>query len=90
MCIGLRSFTWWMVMWYLISFLFFFPVTVYFNNVAPSQMNATTFSDIMRGAPFWLSLTFVCGLILLPYYAVHCIWYRFLYPEFLPADKKDI
>ena len=74
--------------WYLLSFLLFMPMTVYFNDVLDgSQMYMSTFSEFMHAPSFWLSLTFTCGLVVLPYYAVHCIWHILLYPEFYQQDQ---
>ena len=85
MCLGTRNWTWWMVGWYVFSFFLYFPVTVYLNNIMLSSgVSMGTFSELMRSAPFWLSLVFTCSLILLPYYIVHVVWYRVLYTEFLP------
>ena len=90
MCIATRNWTWWMVSWYAFSFLLYFPVTVYLNNLMlDSGIYMGTFSEVMRTAPFWLSLVFTSSLLLLPYYVVHVVWYRFLYPEFLPNSKPE-
>jgi hypothetical protein len=89
MCIATRNWTWWIFAWYIFSFLLYFPATVFLNNVTLSSgIFMGTFSEVMRTAPFWLSLVFTCSLLLLPYYAVHVIWYRFLYPEFLPNKSE--
>lgn len=85
MCIGTRNWTWWMVGWYFLSFFLYFPVTVYLYNISRSSgAYRGTFKELMRSAPFWLSLVFTCSVILLPYYIVHVVWYRVLYIKFLP------
>jgi hypothetical protein len=49
MCLGLRNYTRFMSIIYIISFLLFFPLTVYFNDVIEgTQMYLTTFNDILR------------------------------------------
>jgi hypothetical protein len=37
MWIGTRGRTWWLIMWYIISFLLFFPVTTFLNDVVLSS-----------------------------------------------------
>ena len=37
MCIGARGLTWWLIMWYVISFLLFFPVTTWLNDGVPTS-----------------------------------------------------
>lgn len=68
---------------YLISFLMFMPLTVYFNDVLEgSQLYMMTFSEVMSGPLYWLSLTVTCAVVLLPYYGVQQWWNVILYPEF--------
>ena len=72
---------------YIISIFLFFPVGVYMDNAdntGPTYL--TDFGEINHAQPFWLSMTFTCSLIVLPYYAVHTIWYAYLYPQFLPKE----
>jgi hypothetical protein len=79
--IEMRHHSFFMICIAIISFLLFMPMTVYFNDVIPGgMMYLTTFTEIMHGPVFWLSLTFVCGLILLPFYGIHCIWHLLTYP----------
>ena len=88
MCIATRNWTWWMAGWFAFSFLLYFPATVYLNNIMlDSGIFMSTFSEVMRTAPFWLSLVFTSSLLILPYYVVHVVWYRILYPDFLPKNN---
>lgn len=83
LAIGTRRHTLWLSFWYLVSFLLYMPLTVYFDDVIDgSYMYLSTFNEYLKEPSFWLSLTFSCGVVLLPYYAVHCVWYTMLYPEY--------
>jgi len=92
LCIATRNFTWWIAAWYILSFFLYFPVTVFLNNVTlTAGIFMGTFSEVMRSAPFWLSLVLSSALLLLPYYVVHVVWYRLIYPQYLPdpLSKKS-
>ena len=85
MFLGARHLSWWLIMWYVISFLLFFPVTVFLNNVVLSSgIFLSTFQFVMQSATYWLSTVFCSSTMLLIYYIVHVVWYQILYPEFLP------
>ena len=86
--VGSRHLTWWLMMWYVISILFFFPLTTFLNDsVVSSGIHFSTFKFVMRSATYWLSTVLTSSIMLLAYYAVHVVWYQFLYPEFLPKQE---
>lgn len=88
LCIGSRSLSKFLIMMYVISFLLFFPLTTFLNNSALSSgIYLSTFKYVMRSATYWLSVVLTSSILVLTYYAVHVVWYQFLYPEFLP--KQD-
>lgn len=88
--IGTRTHTLWLSLWYLLSFLLFMPMTVYFNDIVEgSYTYMSAFNEYLREPGFWLALTFSCGVVILPYYAVHCIWYTMAYPEFYQKANKQ-
>jgi magnesium-transporting ATPase (P-type) len=88
MWIGTRGKSWWLIMWYVISFLLFFPVTTFLNNVIVSSgIFLSTFNYIMQSATYWLSLVLTSSTMILIYCGVHAVWDLNLYPEFLPKQE---
>lgn len=76
MWIGARHLSWWLMMWYVISILLFFPVTTFLNNsVLSSGIFMSTFQFVMQSATYWLSTVLTSSIMLLCYYAVHVVWY---------------
>ena len=76
MVLGARHLSWWLIMWYVISFLLFFPVTVFLNNVVLSSgIFLSTFQFVMQSATYWLSTVLCSSTMLLIYYLVHFLWY---------------
>lgn len=68
MFLGTRNWTWWMAGWYAFSFLMYFPVTTFLNDIThESGIYRGTFSEVMKSAPFWLSLVLTTSVILLLY-----------------------
>jgi hypothetical protein len=89
MWIGTHHFSLWLIIGYIISFLLFFPLTVFLNNlVLSSGIYLSTFQFVMRSATFWLSTVLTSSAVLLTYYGVHVFWYHFLYPEFIQTIKE--
>lgn len=88
-----RNVTWVILIGYFISIAQFMPVVAVCNDYLPgSQQEKMTFSEIMRGAPFWLGLTLSCMISVLPFYIMHCVWYIFLYPQYNvggPSIQKE-
>jgi len=74
--IGSRHLSIWMMMWYVISFLLFFPITTFLNDSdVKSGIYLSTFKYVMRSATYWLSIVLGSSVMLLTYYAVHVVWY---------------
>ncbi len=82
---GTRGITTRVLIGYLVSFLLFFPVTTFINDIAlTSGIAHSTFTGVMRSATYWLCVVLVTSTILLVYYGVRVVWFQFLYPEFIP------
>jgi hypothetical protein len=74
--IGSRHLSKWLIMWYIISFLLFFPLTTFLNDFAlKSGVYRSTFKFVMRSATYWLSIVLTSSTMLLVYYGVHVVWY---------------
>jgi hypothetical protein len=74
--IGSRHLSKWLMMWYVISFLLFFPITTYLNDsVLESGIYHSTFKYVMGSATYWLAIVLGSSVMLLTYYGVHVIWY---------------
>jgi len=74
--IGSRHLSKWLMMWYVIPFLLFFPITTFLNDSAlKSGIYLSTFKFVMRSATYWLSMVLTSSIMLLTYYLVHVVWY---------------
>jgi hypothetical protein len=88
MWIGTRGRTWWLIMWYIISFLLFFPVTTFLNDVVLSSgIFLSTFNYVMQSATYWLAMVLTSSTMILIYYCIHVAWDLVLYPEYAPKQE---
>ena len=68
--LGTRNYTWITFVSYLGSFMCFMPLTMLLNEYIPgSNTYMTTFSDILGGPLYWLSVILAVAAVLLPIYA---------------------
>ena len=67
--IGTRNYTWVTFLTYLGSFMCFMPITMLLNEYIPgSNTYMTTFSEILAGPLYWLSVFLAISVVLLPIY----------------------
>ena len=71
---GTRNWTRLMICAYIISYLLFFPVTVYLNDLIPGHMYKSTFTEILAQPQFWLAFGITCAIITIPYQALNVVW----------------
>ncbi|TNV85488.1 hypothetical protein FGO68_gene5841 [Halteria grandinella] len=89
--LGTKNWTFFMFCMFIISFLLFMPLTVFMNNRVPTTYSYMVhFSEGLKSPTFWLTLTITASIVVLPYYAVHCVWNLLMYPEFnVDQVKKE-